>query len=128
MKTEEVKMINKHKLPASVNILSQEYKIFYEDEEENVRLKNGDGYLEPYSKEIHIDKSIFEQDNNDPLQLKQLDIYGRKVIRHEIIHAFIIESGLWECCSWAQNEELTDWIARQFPKIADCFNKIGINQ
>ena len=121
-------MTNEYKLPASVNILSQEYKIFYEDEEENVRLKNADGYLEPYAKEIHIDKSIFEQDNNDPLQLKQLDIYGRKVIRHEIIHAFIIESGLWECCSWAQNEELTDWIARQFPKIEDCFNKLGINQ
>ena len=120
--------INGHKLPDSVNVLGQEYKIVYECEDENIRLKDADGYLEPYSKEIHIDKSIFEQNNDDPLQMKDLDVYGRKVIRHEIIHAFITESGLWECCSWAQNEELTDWIARQFPKIADCFTKIGINK
>ena len=119
--------IDGHILPDSVNVHGQDYKIFYENEEENLKLKEGDGYLEPYSKEIHIDKSIFEQDDNDPLQMKQLDIYGRKVIRHEIIHAFITESGLWECCSWAQNEELTDWIARQFPKIANCFNSLGIN-
>lgn len=120
--------INGHILPDSVNVLGQDYKIFYENEEENLKLKEGDGYLEPYSKEIHIDKSIFEQDDNDPLQMKQLDIYGRKVIRHEIIHAFITESGLWECCSWAQNEELTDWIARQFPKMKGCFEKLGIDK
>ena len=87
--------INGHKLPDSANILGQEYKIVYECEDEDIRLKDADGYLESYAKEIHIDKSIFEQDNNDPLQMKNLDIYGRKVIRHEIIHAFIIESGLW---------------------------------
>ena len=120
--------INEHIVPDSVNILGQEYKIIYECEDENVRLKDADGYLEPCSKEIHIDKSIFEQDDNDPLQMKHLEVYGRKVIRHEIIHAFILESGLWECCSWAQNEELTDWIARQFPKISECFNKLKINQ
>lgn len=120
--------INGHKLPDSANILGQEYKIVYECEDKNIRLKDADGYLESYAKEIHIDKSIFEQDNNEPLQMKNLDIYGRKVIRHEIIHAFIIESGLWECCEWARNEELTDWIARQFPKIADCFAKIGIDK
>ena len=115
-------------LPDSVEVLGQFYDIVYENEEENTRLKDADGYLEPYAKEIHIDRSIFEQDNNDPLQMKNLEIYGHKVIRHEIIHAFIIESGLWECCSWGQNEELTDWIARQFPKIENCFKKLGIDQ
>lgn len=120
--------INGHKLPNSVNVLGQEYKIVYECEDENIRLKDADGYLESYAKEIHIDKSIFEQDNDDPLQMKDLDIYGRKVIRHEIIHAFILESGLWECCKWAQDEELTDWIARQFPKMKDCFEKLGVDK
>lgn len=121
-------IINGWVLPDSVEVLGLVYDIVYENEEENTRLKDADGYLEPYAKEIYIDRSIFEQDKNDPLQMKNLEIYGHKVIRHEIIHAFIIESGLWECCSWAQNEELTDWIARQFPKIENCFKKLGINE
>ena len=115
--------INGYELPEKVSVLGTEYKIFYNNENEDPRMKNGDGYCEFYAKEIHIDKSVFEQSNDDPAQMKCLNIYGLKVIRHEIIHAFILESGLWECCSWAQSEELVDWLARQFPKMLDCFKK-----
>lgn len=39
-----------------------------------------------------------------------------KYLRHELIHAFFYESGLDE---YYQNEMLTDWLAMQFPKLAD---------
>lgn len=42
-------------------------------------------------------------------------------MRHEIVHAYLYESGLAEnslsVANWATNEEMVDWIARQFPKI-----------
>lgn len=43
-------------------------------------------------------------------------------LRHEIVHAFLYESGLGvnslECKEgWATNEEMVDWIAIQGPKI-----------
>jgi hypothetical protein len=45
----------------------------------------------------------------------------RRVVRHEIVHAFLMESGLDESSNpadaWATNEEMVDWFARQGPKI-----------
>lgn len=114
--------INGYDLPERVNILGTEYKFFYEDKEKDQKLDGADGYCELYAKEIHIDRGLFEEDD-DPKLMKYIGDYGLKVIRHEIIHAFIQESGLWECCDWARSEELTDWIARQFPKMMRCFDE-----
>lgn len=41
--------------------------------------------------------------------------------RHEIIHAFLFESGLAENSEWAQNEEMVDFFAIQFPKLMEAF-------
>ena len=55
--------------------------------------------------------------------------YSRAVMRHEIIHAFLNESGLSSCTSsespWAKNEEMVDWFALQWPKIMTAFNAAG---
>ena len=55
---------------------------------------------------------------------KDLKNYQRQVIRHEILHAFLYESGL-EGNSWAINEEMVDWLAIQFPKIEKAFREVG---
>ena len=44
--------------------------------------------------------------------------YFKKVLCHELVHAFLFESGLGGE-SWANNEELVDWIAFQFPKMLE---------
>ena len=48
-------------------------------------------------------------------------------IRHEIIHAYLYESGLNnnsnESDSWARNEEMVDWLAIQLPKIFKTFQE-----
>lgn len=122
--------INGLALPDKVLVLGTEYKIYYETKKENnPKMEGAKGYTELCAKEIHIDRSWFEGAKDDPnpeLILKDLYKEGMKVIRHELVHAFILESGLSECCSWAENEELVDWIARQFPKMSECFEKAGI--
>lgn len=50
----------------------------------------------------------------------------KSILRHEITHAFLNESGLSACASvfgsaWAKNEEMVDWIAIQFPKMLEAF-------
>ena len=46
----------------------------------------------------------------------------RQVIRHEIIHAMLHESGLNE---YAHDETLVDWIALQFDKINKIVEQAG---
>jgi hypothetical protein len=60
-----------------------------------------------------------------PNQLEDMEAYKKKVIRHEVIHAFFFESGLGDS-SYGKNEELVDWIAMQFPKIAEVFEELGV--
>lgn len=119
--------INNHILPDKVNVLGTDYKIVYDTEEDNPTMKGNDGSCDSSVHEIHICKTLFLP-TEDASCMKDLPSYGRKVIRHEIVHAFFEESGLAECCSWARDETLTDWIARQFPKLFECFDKAGVNK
>ena len=47
-----------------------------------------------------------------------------KVLRHEIVHAFLIESGMFQA-SWGGNEDIVDWIALQIPKMVDAMKSVG---
>ena len=55
------------------------------------------------------------------MNMRDLDKIARKKIRHELVRAFAYESGLAENSPWALNEEMTDWIAIQFPKMLKAF-------
>lgn len=60
-------------------------------------------------------------------ELATVNILGTeyKIVRHEIVHAFLKESGL-DCNSdWARNEEIVDWIALQGPKIMAAWTEAG---
>ena len=51
-------------------------------------------------------------------------------LRHELIHAYLMESGLngsansTDC--WARNEEMVDWFALQMPKLIKTFQELGV--
>ena len=54
----------------------------------------------------------------------------KQTLRHEIIHAFLHESGLSDSTmqsprGWAKNEEMIDWIAFQGPKIYEVWEEVG---
>lgn len=106
-----------------VNILGTEYEIII-DAPDEMMPEEADGAMDHTLNRIVIAK--FEMDRNS---VKDLDVYRKKVLRHEIIHAFLYESGLWNnsgnVISWGQNEEITDWIAIQSPKLFEVFKEAG---
>ncbi len=51
-------------------------------------------------------------------------------VRHEVIHAYLMESGLGGSSNavncWAMNEEMVDWFAMQMPKLLKTFRELGV--
>lgn len=104
----------------NVNVLGTEYTIKMDVPQEDMPL-NGDGCIDPSIKTIMI--MDFGEPDGD--SIKDLESYKKKTMRHEIVHAFLYESGLWSNSgnvkAWGQSEEITDWIALQFPKMLQAF-------
>jgi hypothetical protein len=106
-----------------VNILGTEYEVIIRSEKDDLKLKDSDGYCETYSKKLVV-FDLYDR-KNDLTLLENLEEYQEKVLKHEIIHAFLHESGLDSNSDWARNEEIVDWIALQFDKIKTAIYDIG---
>ena len=104
----------------TVSILGREYELIEKTPEEDPLLHDSDGYCDNSIATCIINK--FEKREID--SLKDLDSHKRKVMRHEIIHAFLFESGLFQECEWSC-EEMIDWVASQFPKMVKAFREAG---
>ena len=100
----------------TIDVLSTKYRIEYKKDYEDAYLKNYNGYCDSTVKKIVV--CDFDR---SPEDLANLDHYQRRCIRHEIVHAFLDESGLQSNSQWARNEELVDWIAIQAEKIYKAF-------
>ena len=96
-----------------MQILGEEYALLLRTEEEDPKLKSNYGYTDWTNKTIVLLKEIQEDGDS----LCDIVAFRKKVLRHEIIHAFFSESGLMENSDFATNEELVDWIAVQIPKM-----------
>lgn len=108
-----------------VNVLGTDYSIvFLPEDSDEFRDKECDGYADPTLKQLVI--AIFTPEANS---VGKLDEYQKNIMRHEIIHAFFYESGLWGNSNaskyWALNEEMVDWLALQHNKIHAAFKKAG---
>lgn len=105
-----------------INILGSEWTIIERPEAEDKRLDGCDGYCDWTTREIVVEREM--QGN-----LGDMEAYIRKVKRHEIVHAFLEESGLAECSgtsdAWAMNETMVDWIARMGEKIYKAWSDSG---
>jgi len=113
----------------TVHILGTEYKIFTDDANDpELKGKNRAGYCFYDAREIHIFNINTDTDwANEQEEAKRN--FTNRVLRHEIIHAFLHESGLssdtTDGVAWAVNEEMVDWIAIQFPKIQKALIEVG---
>lgn len=106
----------------TVNVLGTKYTIKESNKVADQNLENNDGYCDCSIKTIVI--NTFQ---DSPMSLGDLESYRKQVIRHELIHAFLFESGL-DVSSWGRNEEIVDWIAIQFPKLIDAFDQVKVLQ
>jgi hypothetical protein len=111
-----------------VNILGSEWNVKFGSEKEYPNLTNVDGYTDLSTREIVVDDMEASQGQ---IGVKaDLKSYQKQVVRHEIIHAFLLESGLDSnsnsADSWAMNEEMVDWFAIQSPKIFKVFNELKL--
>lgn len=104
-----------------INILGTEYTVNIVEEHkkiDNIRL----GFTDFSTKEIIVGKLSYDEENS----IENLEYFQNKILRHEIVHAFLYESGLNENTDWAENEEIVDWIAIQFPKLNKLFKELKI--
>ena len=104
----------KQKRNGNVNILGTEYSFQYTTADKDPELKNLSGYCITSQKKIAV-----EAKKGEPY-------IEQWTLRHEIIHAFLHESGLDKEAPWGDQEELfVDWIALQLPKIVKVCQEIG---
>lgn len=103
-----------------ISILGTEYELLERSVKDDKKLTDADGYCDTSTKVCVVD------DMSDPEYDSKgnLEEYKNQLKRHEIIHAFLFESGL-DVNTWAGNEEIVDWIAIQFPKLLRAFEKAG---
>ncbi len=110
-----------------INILGTEWKIVTCKEEES-ELLNGkcrDGCTDNSTRTIWI------CEKKDDCELQDYEMWKKLALRHEILHAFLFESGL-DASSistygpWANNEEMVDWFAIQSPKIFKVYSELGL--
>ena len=97
-----------------INILGANWTIIECSEADDDRLCDCDGYCDWTTRKIVVEREI--QGN-----LYNMEAYIKKVKRHEIVHAFLVECGLCECSgetdAWAMNETMVDWFARTGERI-----------
>lgn len=115
----------------TVNVLGSDYTIETHkiSEDELLEKEHLSGYCADDMKLIVI-ADLSEKEYFPYLEEAEKDIYYKKVLRHELVHAFLSESGLQDSssvpsCGWAKHEEMVDWIAIQSPKLIKAFEQAG---
>ena len=112
-----------------INILGTDYEIVRKDYKDDPYFeKDGiDGYCDGYLKKIVVGnlRTFPHYENEIEGMIKQIE---KQILRHEIVHAFLDESGLNDSAAtyynaWPKNEEMVDWVAWQGPKIYEAWRQ-----
>lgn len=111
-----------------VNVLGADWKIRFGNADNFPALKENAGYADSSVREIIVDD--LSGSGDDPLNKKDVCALQKQVIRRELIHAFLAESGLdgngFSAEHWEHNEEMIDWFAIQSPKIFKVFCELDL--
>lgn len=101
-----------------IDILGTQYTLTFVDAAKDQRMV-GDGYCDTSTKELVVDK----MNDESPTKKQDIESYKRGVVRHEIVHAYLHESGLDVNCEWV-TEAMVDWIALQMPKLIKTMQEV----
>ena len=102
----------------SVNILGTEYQVLFRTPEDYEDLQEDNGGICDAEKKV----IVMNSDTCSESSLYKSDL------RHEIIHAYLFESGLsanWTHPQMGHDETYVDWVAIQFPKLLKTFTEVG---
>ena len=104
----------------TIGIMGTSYCI---QEDDSIIKEDADGTCSKYDKVIKIRPIEKLLSDNDSDYCKQR-CYN-ETCRHELIHAMFFESGLY---CYSEDEVLVDWIASQFPKMAELFDSMNCSE
>lgn len=108
----------------TVDVLGTPYHIWLDvSKSDDPELALSDGYCDVSVKRIVVC-------NDEDSDLYDFAEYRRNSLRHELIHAFMFESGIgpntkWDWPGQTHPESLVEWIAFQIPKMVDAMKKVG---
>ncbi len=114
-----------------ISILGTDYTITkkaYADEPDFEK-RSINGFCDSSLKQIAIcDMTTYPGFENEPKAALVID--EQETLRHEIVHAFLFESGLADSSlqyngPWAKNEEMVDWFGLIGPKIFKAWHEAG---
>ena len=111
-----------------VSVLGVQYAVEYRTgtQDPEFTVAACDGYCDTSIK-LCAARKYTDAERKEPGSKKDLDAYTRKCMRHELVHAFLYESGLsidsLSPTAWASNEEMIDWLAIQGPKLYDAWKQ-----
>ena len=118
----EVQKVEEMQKEYVLNILGSEWTMRVRKSEDESCLKNADGVTDRSTKTMYIRA---DQDGVDN-PLEDYTRYQKEVKRHEIIHAFLFESGLGNETyhpEYGHDEQIVSWFAIQFPKLQKAFEQ-----
>lgn len=97
-------------MKTKINVLGVDYEIeLIEEKDDYMSSEDCDGYCDNYNKVIKVLTHPFKE-------------YENSTVRHEILHAFLYESGI-ELGYGNHNEDNVNWISLQFDKIRKAVEK-----
>ena len=104
----------------TLDILGTPYKVSVRNENDDKALELCSGYCDQTTHELVVE-------DGKTSDLSDFAEYQRRALRHEIIHAYLFESGLGADAIYAFDGEhpemMIDWFARQAPKIFKTFKE-----
>ena len=110
-------------LPVKINVLGTTYIVGASRPNEDKNLVNVDAYCDHTTKRI-----VINDDYAEGATIGNPEYYMKKVLRHEVIHAFMYESGLDEQATFDDEhfEQMVDWIAIQHEKLHAIYEELGV--
>ena len=109
-----------------VSVLGTNYAIYMNvPDTEDETLKKCSGYCDKTTKRVIVAKISEDCNLGDSME------WVKYVLRHELIHAFLFESGIggdttWDIEGEEHPEHMVEWFGMQFPKLAKLFEEIGV--
>ena len=107
---------------STIIIFGSEWKIFKDVEDDEVFEGDCAGYCDGFSKSIFIRRFS----DKELTGVKDIGSMQKYILRHELIHAALLECGLgdnWYRTEIGHDETAIDWLAHKFVQLYNIFEQ-----